>query len=489
MKWRSVIRAVFLMTVVSAPAISSGSTLDTMLERIDLSGFFRIQMWDVTARTYVPDKLPSQHSYRNINYLDLFLRTRINLTIIPEIELRSVFDISSIFGKGISSIDTGKGEFIVRDVYGVFKPSNNSELAIGLLPFSLPGGYIIARDATGLKYNHHFPKIKTNIYAGYIRAFDNADDSFGFESDMPEYVMDNILFLGSKFSIGSIIGGELYYLWEDDRYTTNRLSLKSLNFRYDRTSGRYVFDTLDQDAALEGDGRKVSLHWIGMHWKVTTGKWFLRFGGIFNAGYIRIRNELYQFRKVRIKAGLAEFETGFDNRDFQCSLIAEGATGDPDRPFSELSFQQIKGAHDFSLIVVDSTGGLALRNSGESQWYGLYGCGLKIRYTVLDSLNMQLKLLHFGTTKVMYWRGRGTSWFGDEVDIGAEYRFRNILSVFLTAGGFLPQRAYNAQKSMSNSYWGYFSEFETDKILRDLDNYSSKSMIFEFMLGIKASFD
>ncbi len=108
---------------------------------------------------------------------------------------------------------------------------------------------------------------------------------------------------------------------------------------------------------------------------------------------------------------------------------------------------------------------------------------------MLDSLIMQLKLLHFGTTKVMYWRGRGTTWFGDEVDISAEWRFRNILSMFLTAGGFLPQRAYNARQSMSNSYRGYFSEFEYNNVLKDLDNYSSKSMIFEFMLGMKITYD
>ncbi len=482
-------KTAILFIVLMVPSVLTGSTLDTFMERIDLSGFFRIQMWDIAGRTYVPDKLPLQRNYKNINYLDLFFRNRLNISLIPEIEIRTVFDISAIFGKGISSIASGKGDFIPRDVYAVFMPNDNSEFSIGLMPFSLPGGYIIARDATGLQYAHHFPRIKTNIYAGYIRAFDDANDTFGHESGMPVYVMDNILFLGTKFSIGSIISGEAYYVWEDDRYTSNRLSLDSLNFRYDRTAGIYTIDTFDPVTTLTGDGRKGSLHWFGLHLKIISGRWFLRCGGIFNAGHIYVRNQFYLLRRSSIRAGLLEFETGFDNRDLQCSLIAEGATGDPDRPSSGISFQQIKSSHDFSFIAVDSTGGLALRGSGESQWYGLYGCGLKFRYTVLDSLIMQLKLLHFGTTKVMYWRGRGTTWFGDEVNIGAEYRFRNILSVFLTAGGFLPQRAYNAQQSMSNSYRGYFSEFEYNMVLRDLDNYSSKSMIFELMLGLKITYN
>lgn len=485
MKWKAAALSILLF----APSVLTGSTLDTFMERIDLSGFFRIQMWDIAGRTYVPEKLPQRHGYKNINYLDLFFRNRVNLAVIPEIQIRTVFDVSAVFGKGISSIDSGKGDFIPRDVYAVFAPDKNSEFSIGLMPFSFPGGYILARDATGLQYSHHIPRIKTNIYAGYIRAFDDADDSFGHETDMPEYVMDNILFLGSRFAIGSIISGEAYYIWEDDRFTTNRLTLASLNFKYDRTAGTYVIDAFDPGAAGAGDGRKGSLHWLGLHLKIISGRWFLRCGGIFNAGHIYVRNQLYRFRRYNIRAGLFEFETGFDNRDLQCSLIAEGATGDPDRPSAGISFQQIKGSHDFSLIAVDSSGGLSLRGSGESQWYGLYGCGLKVRYTVLDSLIMQLKLLHFGTTKVLYWRGRGTTWFGDEVDIGAEYRFRNILSVFLTAGGFLPQRAYNAQKSMSNSYRGFFSSVETDMILRDLDNHSSRSMIFEFMLGMKITYD
>ncbi|GEM_PF-909541 len=485
MRWK----ALFIAAVLVAPAHSFGSTLDTFLERIDLSGFFRIQMWDIAGRTYVPDKLPLQRNYKNINYLDLFFRNRVNLTLVPEIEIRTVFDISAIFGKGISSIESNKGDFIARNAYAVFRPTNDSELSIGLMPFSLPGGYIIARDATGLQYSQHFPRIKTNIYAGYIRAFDDADDTFGRESGTPVYVMDNIFLLGSKFTIGSIISGEGYYVWEDDRYTTNRLSLNSLNFRYDRAAGMYVIDTFDPGTALTGDGRKGSLHWLGLHLKIISSRWFLRCGGIFNIGHIFVRNQLYQLHRSNIKAGLFEFEAGFDNRDLQCSLIAEGATGDPDRPSSGISFQQIKSSHDFSFIAVDSTGGLALRGGGESQWQGLYGCGLKVRYTVLDSLIMQLKLLHFGTTKVMYWRGRGTTWFGDEVDISAEWRFRNILSMFLTAGGFLPQRAYNARQSMSNSYRGYFSEFEYNNVLKDLDNYSSKSMIFEFMLGMKITYD
>lgn len=448
------------------------ANMDTVLEHLDLSGYLQIRMWNVPSRTYVPGKFKSRHSYKNVNYFDLFFRNRITISVIPEIEIRSVFDVSAKFGKNDFSIDGGSANLITRDVYAVFRPLNNTELSIGLMPFSLPGGYIIARDATGITVSHFFESSKTSISASYIKAFDDADDSFGQGSDVPDFIWDDIIMVSTKFSISSLIQGEAYYVYEDDRYTTNKLTFNTTNFT----------------AGFSGDRKKGSLHWAGLHAKLISGPWFLRAGGIVNAGTMYVRNELYNFKKIKLLAGLFEFETGFSAGELKLSVIAEGATGDPDRPYSGKSFQSIKGAHDFSYIAVDSTGGISLRGSGESCWYGLYGTGLNLSYTFIDSITLQVKLLHFGTMKTLYWRGKGTTWYGDEADLGIEYRFRNTLNLFLNAGGFLPQRAYNAQISMSNNR-GYFSDIESRYLFRDLDNYSSKSMIFEVMLGVKVLYD
>ncbi|MBN2158953.1 MAG: hypothetical protein JW807_06120 [Spirochaetes bacterium] len=482
-------RFVVLLLLIAAPAGLSGSPLGAFVDRIDLSGSLRIRMWNITGKTYVPEKMPSLTNYRNINYLDLFFRNRINLSVIPEIEVRSVFDIDSIFGKGSSSLSTGAANFIPRDVYAVFRPFDGSELMIGLEPFSLPGGYILARDATGIQYRHYFSKGQASIYAAYIRAFDNANDTFGQGSDMPYYLWDNVCYIGTRFSIGSIVTGDAYYVYENDLHTENDINLDSVNFRYDPVSRSFVYDAIDIIAGPGGDGRKSSLHWIGLHIRAVTGNWFVRLGGIFNFGVMRNRIHLYTYRRSVVRAGLMEFEAGYDRRNIIVSVIAEGATGDPNRRNAGISFQDIKGSHDFSLIAVDSTGGLALRGSGESQWYGLYGCGLNFKYALFDSLIIQMKLLHFGTTKTLYWRGSGTTWFGDEVDLSAEFSFRNILSVFLTAGGFLPQRAYNALDDMSNTYRGVFPAHIARSVLRDLDNHASRSMIFEIMLGVKVAYD
>ena len=469
---RSITTLAILILALS-PASGYAENLSALMERIDLSGFLRMRSWSVISRTYVPGSFDTRHTYKHVNYIDLFMRNRIYLTVVPEIQVRTVLDVSGNFGKSNLSMDNADADLIARDVYALIRPVRDAEISLGLMPFSLPGGYILARDATGIQYTHNFSGKKAALYLAFIKAFDDADDSFGQGSDVPDFVWDDIIFAGSRFSIGSIFRGECYYVYEDDRFTTNRLT----------------YDTTSFTTGIEGDRKKGSLHWAGFHGKVMTGNWYLRFGGIFNAGYIYWRNQLYAFRKTNICAGLFEFETGFTINGLKISAVAEGATGDPNNPYAGRSFQDIKGAHDFSLIAVDSSGGIALRGSGESCWYGLYGCGLTFNYTLFDSFIMDLKLLHFGTIKVLYWRGDKTTWFGDEADLGLEYRFRNILSVFLDAGAFLPRRAYNAQDSMSRSYYGYLNEVEYNDLLHDLDNHGSRSMIFEVMLGLKISYD
>jgi hypothetical protein len=462
--------AIFLATL---PAALHAASLSSLMERIDLSGFMRIRSWSSISRTYVPGSFDTRHTYKHVHYIDLFMRNRLNLAIVPELEVRTVIDVSGDFGKTSLSMDNANANLIARDVYAIIRPGRDTEISLGLMPFSLPGGYILARDATGIQLTHNFAGKKANIYLAYIKAFDDADDSFGQGSDVPDFVWDDIIFAGSRFSIGSTIKGECYYVYEDDRYTTNNLT----------------YDTTNFTAGLEGDGRKGSLHWVGLHATVLTGNWFLRFGGIFNAGCIYWRNALYAYRKTNILAGQFELETGFSINDLKLSVIGEGATGDPNNPNAGRSFQDIKGSHDFSFIVVDSTGGLSLRGSGESCWYGLYGCGLTLTYTLFDSFIAQFKLLHFGTMKVLYWRGAKTTWFGDEADLGFEYRFRNILSLFLNAGAFLPQRGYNAQDNMSRNYYGYLNEVCYNDFLHDIENHASRSMIFEIMVGMKISYD
>ncbi|MBN2079725.1 MAG: hypothetical protein JW838_12215 [Spirochaetes bacterium] len=484
----SILAAVFLLLGITAlPPRLHAMSGEAFIGMLDFSGYFRVRSWNVVSRTYIPEKIKWSKNYRTVDYLDLFMRNRLSIKPIDEIEIRSVFDVSALFGKGAYSIDGSPTNFITRNVYGLFRPFRGSELSVGLLPFSLPGGYLLARDATGLHYIHHFTEKKVSVYAAYIKAIDDADDSFGVGSDAPDYIWDDICFAGVKFAIGSIFSAEAYYAYQDDRHTSNRLT----------------FETEDFTAGLEGDGRKASLHWVGLHTTTYAGIWFLRIGGIVNAGHLHVRNEFFHFRKILVRSGLLEFETGIDVNNLRVSLIAEGATGDPDKPNAGISFQHIRGAHNFSFIVVDSIGGISLRGSGASCWYGLYGSGVKISHTFIDSLRLELGLLHFETTKVMDWRGKGVTWFGDEADLGLEYRLGEFLSLTINAGAFLPQRAYCAQRAMKNNYadrltlmerlglitgddWLYRLHYIN---LRGFDHHSSRSAIFEIMAGATVSYD
>ena len=85
-------RFLLILMIVAAPAGLAGSPLGSYLDRIDLSGYLRLRVWNIAGRTHVPDKLPSLPTYRTINYIDLNLRNRINLSVIPEIEVRTVFE-------------------------------------------------------------------------------------------------------------------------------------------------------------------------------------------------------------------------------------------------------------------------------------------------------------------------------------------------------------------------------------------------------------
>lgn len=442
--------------------------LDRVLSMIDISGFIRIRYWDTVSRTMIPGKLPYKKTgdrrYQNGSYIDLFMRNRINLKIIPEVEVKTVFDISSRFGNDDSALGKGKTDVITRNVCAVFKPFEGSEITAGLQPFSTANGFVLAKDGAGLQFLQSLFKKKLTLNVSYIKAYNNAADSYGDGSEQAHYIWDDIVILGMKASPDTAYSMELYYLFEDDRYTDSN--------------------------GLLGDRKKGPLHWVGMHHKIMAGNWLLRFGGIYNAGYMLIRDTNNNFRTINVRAGLLDFETGYSTKNIQVSIIAEGATGDPNNRYAGISFQDIKSSHGYSFIAVNNNGGIALRDSsGGSCWYGLYGCGLSLQYTILDSLIMKMKLLHFETTKVLYWRGHKSSWLGDEIDLGMDYDFKGVVSLFFMAGGFLPQRAYSAMDSMKKKWHGFGIPAEYDPLIKDWDHDGSRSMIFEFMAGIQASWD
>jgi hypothetical protein len=425
------VTALFIIPLLALLVPRAAAALDATLENLDISGTLRLRAWQTGSQVKVPGKFPPVDGYSSVNYEDMFFRNRFDLTVLPNLRVRAVFDISSVFGKNDFAMGRGGTNLVTRDVYAVFTPTANSEVSIGLQPFSLQGGYILARDASGIQYNHHLFARSVKLYAGFVKAFDDADSSYGDNTAPPKYADDNVYFAGATLNVSSVFFCDFYYVYEHDRYT----------------------DTEDGGT----DNRKSSLHWAGIHNKLLWRNWIFRAGGIVNRGRLYLDPGTGSER-TDVSAWLFEFETGYRFSGAQVSLVAEGASGDPNNPEAGTSFQDIKASHEFSYIVVDNYGGLSLRGSGESSWYGLYGAGCRAQFTLMETVNMEVRLVHFRTTRALAINGNSSTWLGDEADFRAEYVYQEALSIFLAAGVFRPRTAYFALESVGDDSGGYITE-------------------------------
>lgn len=425
-------RYITAMCIIPLLALSlprAVSALDATLENLDISGTLRLRAWQTGSQLKVPEKFPPVDGYASVSYEDLFFRNRFDLKVLPNLKLHAVFDIASVFGKNDFAMGSGGTNLVTRDVYAVFTPTANSEISIGLQPFSLQGGYILARDASGIQYNHHLFARSVKLYAGFVKAFDDADSVYGDNTAPPEYADDNIYFAGFTLNISSVYYCDAYYVYEHDRFT-------------------------NVDDGGE-DGRRSSLHWAGLHNKLLWRNWIFRAGGIANWGRLDAGNGS---GSTEVSAWLLEFEAGYRFSAAQVSLVAEGATGDPDDPEAGNSFQDIKSSHEFSYIVVDNYGGLSIRGYGESSWFGLYGAGCRAQFTLMETVNIEMRLVHFRTTQALAINGDSSTWFGDEADFRAEYVYQEALSIFLMAGVFRPRTAYFALDSVLDESGGFVTE-------------------------------
>ncbi len=405
--------------------------LDDTLEKLDISGLLRMRYWYTGSQVMVPGKFPSSDEVSTLDYQDIFFRNRFSLKVLPELEVRAVFDIGAIFGKDDFALGSGKTNLITRDVYAVFRPTEEGELAIGLQPFSFQGGYILARDASGIQYAQHFFNRKVKMYAGFIKAFDDADASYSDEVRAPRYADDTIYFVGSTLSASSLFFADMYYIFEHDRYTAKN------------SGGAYT------------DPRRASLSWAAFHGKFVFQNWIMRAGGICNWGNFALETAPPAGR-TDVRAFLGEIELGYRENNFQISFVGEGASGDINNPDDAHSFQVIKSSHEFSYIAVDNYGGISLRPSGVSSWYGLCGAGLKMQYTLREAVSLEARLLHF--RKSDFTELASESHFGDEIDFRVEYVYSEVLPIFITAAAFRPGDAYYSLSAVDEGRRGIIFE-------------------------------
>jgi hypothetical protein len=395
-----------ILIISSATSLSA---LEKKDEKLDISGLFRTRGWYTASEIYVPGRFPASDSYRSVDYIDLFFRSRINFAADESITVKSVFDVASSFGMKQFSMGNMGTNLVTRNLYAEFRFSDESQFSAGLMPFSLTGGHILARDATGFTYRKKMMSGRLDIYASWIRAYDAADSAYGKDMEKAEYASDNIYYAGAKFNPTAEISSEIYCVFEYDKYTE-----------------------------INKDDRETTLFWAGTHNRYESGRMMLSAGVIYNQGKIYYPG----VPETTIRALLAELGGGYRFEAAEVTAAVEGATGSPVDSNASNSFQAIKASRGFSMIAVDNDGGVAVRGSGISPWHGLMGYSLKAKRTLLEIMILEIRIAQFMTTGKPADNSARFSRFGEELNIKADFPIRETGSFFICSAAFLPGDAY-----------------------------------------------
>ncbi len=400
-----------------ASASAQEQNLDPNLQNLRLNGFFRTRGWYMDTETKMRDF--TSDGEKTVSYSDLFFRNRLELKVLPGLFINYTFDIFNVFGEEAAALGNNDVTMKTRSVFFVINFGEKSQLSAGLQPFSVSGGYILARDGAGIKYEHKFLNGKLTPYFYWIKAYDNSREENLEGYGKNNYSDDDIYTMGTKINYLPNLNGEFYLIYERDMD-------KSLAYNPDAPGSR----------------KTGNLCWVGSQSQWITGNWNLQWGGIYNWGILSTNDERRNPRRV-VSAAQYEASIGYQFRHTLLSFVSEGATGDASDEFGKDSFQQIKASHGFSNIFINDSGGIAFRASGESPWYGLYGFGLKadfiLSFALKGELRLETRLLHFQSTHSF----NGSHVMGEEWDFRAEYVFYKKLAMYLESGLFFPMRAYH----------------------------------------------
>ncbi|MDH5717615.1 MAG: hypothetical protein OEZ22_08240 [Spirochaetia bacterium] len=409
--------------------------LDKNIKNLSFSGFFRTRLWHFQSKNVFPGSFEDDITEKYVTYQDLFLRNRFLLKVSSNIEIKTVFDIFTVFGESvINNIDTKGGalgsagiNLKTRNLYLTYALlSQKMQFALGLQPFSLPGGYILASDGTGIKMSYDIFKGFWNSYIYYIKAYDNSKENFGEGFGNYNFNDNDIYVWGSKTSFNENYSLEFYYVYQKD-----------LDLNYD------------------ADWAK--LNWVGCHNKFFINKYFIELALIYNSGKIREKtDDSANNETTNVKAGLFDLWLGFRYEALEFALKVKGATGNITHRIHSNSFQDIRASNSFTSLIIDNTGGLSYRGS----LYGILGQGIEIKYA-FSNFELLTRYVHFRTAnKINIQENKKSNYFGDEYEIQGKYNIEEYFSIFINGAVFNPNEAYT-------------SIMQTD----------NKNHIYEFMIG------
>ena len=150
-------------------------------------------------------------------------------------------------------------------MYGRFESIKDLFITIGLQPFALPSGILLAADGSGAKVQRAFLNSNLQISGAMVFAYDESTASFSDTSDSypGSNKRDDIGFFNSQYTVPNLARVSAYYLVQADNYT----------------SGSSV-DPFDED------NKKTRLNWFGTQLKLYLGNFLLDSHLIANKGSV-----------------------------------------------------------------------------------------------------------------------------------------------------------------------------------------------------------
>ena len=380
-------------------------------DRFTLGGFFRTRFWSFYVDTAFPGDTPLQPTQNYLNYIDLFSRMNLSVHVTEKVHVHSVFDVFTVFGDSDSVTGGGLGRgsvnLVTRNLYGEFKPKKSINLSFGLQPFSLPGGYILARNGAGVKYEHRIHKKLLNLNIFWIKVIENSLTNFDQDGlGEIERRDDDIYSIGNKMLLRETILGEVYYV-----------------FRYDR----------DID-----DGSRGSLHWLGIHSRSHYKAFIFDLSGIYNFGSLSTKSPEDSFF---VNAALWATHIGYEFKYWEAGLRHEGATGrNIQNPQGRSSFQTISQSRGLSYIFVDDSGGLSIRRSGKL--FGAHASAIELILKYFNDFDMSLKYFHHRSLYPPTGSASSSTHLGDELNTYLKYSYTSAIFLEFTTAFFWPNQGY-----------------------------------------------
>jgi hypothetical protein len=414
---------------------------------VDYSGYFRSRFWAFHSNNYIQNKFPAKKDV-NLYYPDLFFRNRLNIDVNEKIRLVTFLDFGSYYGSEGLALGDRTNYIKLSQLYGRFESIKNIFISIGMQPFALPDGVILATDGSGVKVETLLLDSAILLKSGLVFAYDESTTSYSDKSDSyPGSVSrEDIGFISSQLNLQNTfnLDMEVYYLVEADNRT----------------------DGTDSDPFVN-DGKKAKLNWFGGVLKYYYQNFLIETHAIYNKGrvsdFVMINNNTTE-NKYDIEGYFTSGGISYSGLSFSVQFVAEYWSGDPLDENGGSSFQVIQPSSTFSALTMDSSGGVGFR-SGSKSGHGLNMAKLKFTYLFDFLLETQLTYAIIQSNKTLVYNGVSSSLIGHSVDLYLSQEMPSKSRLFSQLSALLPMNAY-----------------------RSFSNNGTLGPVFETMIGVQVDF-